>query len=409
MKKSNIFFAAIAAFVLSSCNESDDASIPSESKPITVLPVVEEQITPMTNEHSAKDGAILEGYTATLKDQANNTFVIDDVTLGDSLHFESVTGYFSITIEHEKANVIGENYYLNGGTQGTATDEVVDIQMSNQRYSYIVVDGAQDEVRGVTSEGFEFLPTSNDEFPNFYAYVDGNIDHSLVLSTTRGDIGYELEELKEDYQYTLSVDFTTDGNVKIDLGFKRGDEEELKPIEKMDAIIPESYITNGEDYFHDWGTGYVSGSNKENSDIWFYGVSYGTDKDGDKFDFTQNVREFTKPSFDIDVLNVSYDGDSAPYAYMNVYISGGTHNKKNVKAITVYPSKIRNTVTIHYTDYTQDATNLTWEAALEAIEGNLTFTKWADAGRLQTNFIIRIDGESSNSFEFDYVLKEFNF
>ncbi|MBB6463801.1 hypothetical protein [Flammeovirga kamogawensis] len=388
-------------FTFFSCSTEDtELEEPvKEGRVITVRPVIDEQITPMTKgTRDPKNGLEYNGYTIIVIDESGEK-IYKEFSLRDTLvTVDYVVGNFSIDIVHEKSSEkVSKNYYLKGSESGSNVDEFVTIRMNNQQFAYVLIDGAEDEVTNASIDDFELIPDSNDIYPNFYAYVQSDLDHNILINTVRGYVGVTLENAISDKQYTYSVNFSTTGEIIINPGFDGRKDDPIKVI-PIYPVVPETYISNAENLVTDYFTGVIKGDNKSNKDVYVYGVSYGKDNNGNEFDFSQKVTIENKPSF---TASWNIDINAGDGIYMNIYVEGGTDvkNKKIIKNINIYEDS--EFVTVHYTDGTQDPTNRTWEEVLGNVSGDMVYSKRADYGRLNTNFIIRFDGNNKENFEFE--------
>ncbi|OHX67562.1 hypothetical protein [Flammeovirga pacifica] len=296
MKK---LFILIAVSILAlSCSTNDEQPLPGSSTTRTVqLSILSELITPMNGaEHSAKDGAIKEGYHLVVTD-ANGEKSPIEFNLNDlSIEIKDVTGSFDVKAYHPDAgNRIDNIYYISGEATGTSSDESIQLNMSNENYAYIVVDGSQDEVISAKINSFSMLPTSDVANPNFYAYVMVNNNYDLKIETSRGLVTQMITP-NADYAYTYTVDFSTKTIIGVELGFD-GTPKDTPiyipnvPVENLSGV--KSYSITEE--------GYVVGTSKDNSRATIF-----SKVSGDKY--------FHQYDFNFDVSTEDN------YSFMNIYV-----------------------------------------------------------------------------------------
>ncbi|MBB3699742.1 hypothetical protein KMW28_01410 [Flammeovirga yaeyamensis] len=380
MKKILLSFLMLfsVATIFTSCSEQEENVIApeKEGRVITVRPVIEEQITPMRN---AEEGLEYNGYTLKVTDEVTE-IVKENVSLNDDINVHNVTGDFTLELYHQNKDVlVSEVYYLNGKAEGANVDEVVTVRMKNTQFSYILVDGAEDEVKGASIDGFEFLPESDEMYPNFYAYIQGGTSHKVLINTVRGYAGITVDAVA-DIQYTYSVNFSTDGNIIIDPGFN-GDPIEFDPITNpMKPIVAFEDILGAEDLSFDYFTGVVTGISSERRDgthqVHFFGA---TGMDRKEVIHLSDVN----PSFDVET--------NSKELHMSIYV-----NDYSSKSVSLFADgTVRDTV--------GDKLYNSWSEFANANPDVTITTTWIEGVKVNCNFIVRI-GWSSNKEKVNFTL-----
>ncbi|NME72542.1 hypothetical protein [Flammeovirga aprica] len=163
----------------------------------------------------------------------------------------------SFTVDvHHAIQQVSDEYFLNGSSSGNAADVSVSIPMSNEEYSYIVVD-AQDagEVTNALLSSKQMYADNEDYYA--YIYTDGVHEFILDVFTIRGDVSKTIVP-KVNYQHNFKINYTTEGIFLIDKGFDND------PIEEdiiKDPVV--ETIDGASNVVADQFTGYVSGSSAE--------------------------------------------------------------------------------------------------------------------------------------------------
>ncbi|WP_044206140.1 hypothetical protein [Flammeovirga sp. OC4] len=388
MKK--VLLPILSLFLFFSCNEKNDSieEPVKEGRVITIRPVIEEQITPMTkSDRDPQEGLEYHGYSILVKDENGEKYSTEEFSLLDTtVVVDNVVGDFSITISHINSyETVSEKYYLIGEAQGTNVTESVTVRMQNKQFAYVLVDGAEDEVTESRIGDFELLPDSDEKYPNFYAYVQANESHNIVINTVRGYAGVELENAKADKQYTYSVNFTTDGSIIIDPGFDGI--PITKPITEPTSPVVE--IVDGvKDLVIDPFSGAVSGTSvarreDDSHQVWAYGVT-GLNKNDEIF---------------VEEINPTFSASSSTdEIHMSIYLKD---ENKNIVKVSMFTDKsIRDTKGDKIAD--------SWEQYVTTHKAYTVHTTWADGVRLNCNFIVRI-GWSENREEVSFTIDELSY
>ncbi|NME69365.1 hypothetical protein [Flammeovirga aprica] len=394
MKKFILPFILLPIFF--ACNEENEAieEPVKEGRVITIRPVIEEQITPMNESNrDPKEGLIYDDYTIIFEDERGvRTF--EEFSLRDTLvTVDQVFGSFTIVISHNNSSdLVSENYYLFGEAHGESVDESVTIRMRNEQFAYVLVDGAQDEVTGARIDDFQFLADSEEEYPNFYAYVQADASHKIVINTVRGLAGVELVEAQADKKYTYSVNFSTDGKIIIDPGFG-GRPIEFDPIETPSAPVVE-IVDGAEDVeVVDPFTGAVTGVSVERPDgthqVWAYGAT-GLSRDDNKA--IQELDPHFKVTANTDEVS------------MSIYLKNGVDL---LKIGMTYNNEGERYCEIKNEDNEVIFVGL-WDQVVEEYPEAKVHTTRPDGVRLNCNFVVRI-GWSGNDDPIEFRIDELSY